>query len=978
LKKTFSHDELVNNFSLSIQELRLLKNKTGATRLGFAVMLKVFQNELKFPNSKSEVPKTIVKFISKQVDVNFERFSEYNWDIDNRTINHHRKQIRKFFDYKEISANDYKDLKEWLYKYILPYEHKFNYIIKESNQRFRDLKIELPSQIHLERVVSSAINTFEEELFKNTFKKIPNLTLKKIDRFIDSMTNESNEHDSKYGEINLTLIKSMPGRTSIKSLEEEIEKLKTLNTLNLPDNIFENISKKVLYKYKQRTISEDVSHLRSHPDYIRYSLLAIYLWFRKVEITDDIINIYLNVYNKIQRSASKKANTSILEKVKAIIPNKTKILYNLADLLINNPDKTIKEAVYPVFSKEKLKSVVDERDNHDIHFDKQLFGNIQSSYKSHYRKAIPLVFDNLKFNSNNDLYKPIIKAINIIKKDDSKKFNISKIPIDGIVKEAKKDFVIKDNHISKIDYELCILETLEEKLNCKEVWVSGSDRYKNPDEDMPSNFQEKRTEYYKSLNKPQNADIFIDSLKERLLFSLESFDKNIKNNVKVRIIKKKNIYRVSITPFEKQSEPQNLLKLKNEINKRWPMIKLVDVLKESSLRTDFLKHFKSFGNREILDKEILSKRLLLVLYGLGSNIGVKRMANYKNSYSNLLYIKRKYVDKDNLMNAISEIVNATLKIRDPEIWGEGTASCAADSKKFWAWDRNLRTEWHARYRGPGIMIYWHVEKKSACIYSQIKSCSSSEVASMIRGILNHNTDLDIKKTFVDTNGQSEMGFALCSLLGFNLMPRFKSPGKQKLSRVDKETSFENINDVLSRPIKWDLIAQQYDEIIKIVTALKLNIADAETILRRFSKNNSKHATHKALCELGRVEKTIFLCNYFMDEKLRIEINEGLNTVENWNSANDFIFCGKGREFTSNDLGEQELSALSLHLLQSCLVFINTLLIQNVLKDRKWFNKMTEEDFRGINPLIYGNINPFGSFKVDLNNRLYIGNEVFLQ
>ena len=43
------------------------------------------------------------------------------------------------------------------------------------------------------------------------------------------------------------------------------------------------------------------------------------------------------------------------------------------------------------------------------------------------------------------------------------------------------------------------------------------------------------------------------------------------------------------------------------------------------------------------------------------------------------------------------------------------------------------TEWHVRYGGRGVMIYWHVEKKSACIYSQLKSCSSSEVAAMIEG-----------------------------------------------------------------------------------------------------------------------------------------------------------------------------------------------------------------------------------------------------
>ncbi|MBN1468276.1 MAG: DUF4158 domain-containing protein, partial [Fusobacteriaceae bacterium] len=260
MKKTFSHDELVDNFSLSIQEFKLLKNKAGATRLGFAVMLKFFQNELKFPDSKSEIPKAIIKFISEQIDVKYEDFNDYKWN--SRSIKYHRKQIREFFDYKEISANDYNELKEWLYKYILPHEHKFECIIRESNQRFIDLKIELPAQLHLERVVASAINTFEDKLFKTTFNKIPKTTLEKIDNFIESMTNEDNEQDSKYGEISLTLLKSQPGRIGIKSLEKEIEKLKALDTLNLPDNIFENISKKVLYKYKQRTISEDVSHLR--------------------------------------------------------------------------------------------------------------------------------------------------------------------------------------------------------------------------------------------------------------------------------------------------------------------------------------------------------------------------------------------------------------------------------------------------------------------------------------------------------------------------------------------------------------------------------------------------------------------------------------------------------------------------------------------------------------------------------------------
>jgi TnpA family transposase len=124
-----------------------------------------------------------------------------------------------------------------------------------------------------------------------------------------------------------------------------------------------------------------------------------------------------------------------------------------------------------------------------------------------------------------------------------------------------------------------------------------------------------------------------------------------------------------------------------------------------------------------------------------------------------LYVRRRFITKDHLRAAIV-VVNAILQTRLPHIWGEGTTACASDSKKFGAWNQNLMTEWHIRYRGPGIMVYWHVEKKSACIYSQLKSCSSSEVAAMIEGVLRHCTEMEVEKQYVDSHGQSEVAFAL--------------------------------------------------------------------------------------------------------------------------------------------------------------------------------------------------------------------------
>jgi TnpA family transposase len=160
-------------------------------------------------------------------------------------------------------------------------------------------------------------------------------------------------------------------------------------------------------------------------------------------------------------------------------------------------------------------------------------------------------------------------------------------------------------------------------------------------------------------------------------------------------------------------------------------------------------------------------------------------------------------------------------------------------------------------------------------------------------------------------------------------------------------------------------------VVKYTTALKLGTAQAESILSRFTRYNVQHPTYRALAELGKVIKTIFLCQYIISEAMLQEIHAGLNVVENWNSANGFIFYGDGSEIASNRIEDQELSVLSLHLLQLCLVYVNTLMIQQVLKESVWHGRMTAADFRALTPLIYAHINPYGWFELDMDKRLPI-------
>jgi TnpA family transposase len=123
--------------------------------------------------------------------------------------------------------------------------------------------------------------------------------------------------------------------------------------------------------------------------------------------------------------------------------------------------------------------------------------------------------------------------------------------------------------------------------------------------------------------------------------------------------------------------------------------------------------------------------------------------------------------------------------------------------------------------------------------------------------------------------------------------------------------------------------------------------------------------------LGKALKTAFLCRYLHDESVRREIHSALNVVENWNSANGFIFYGEGGELSSNRLEDQELSVLALHLLQLCLVYVNTLMIQQMLTEPRWQQRMQVVDYRALSPLIYAHINPYGRFDLDMDKRLSI-------
>ncbi|GAA0919813.1 hypothetical protein Vau01_122720 [Virgisporangium aurantiacum] len=79
---------------------------------------------------------------------------------------------------------------------------------------------------------------------------------------------------------------------------------------------------------------------------------------------------------------------------------------------------------------------------------------------------------------------------------------------------------------------------------------------------------------------------------------------------------------------------------------------------------------------------------------------------------------------------------------------------------------------------------------------------------------------------------------------------------------------------MTRPIRWDIIAEQYDQMLKYATAIRTGTASTEAILRRFTKTNAIHSTYQAMIEVGRAQKTLFVARFLRDRDLQREINEG--------------------------------------------------------------------------------------------------------
>lgn len=964
-------DDLFEHFNLTEDERYFLPQwRKEKNILGCAVLLKTFAFLGFPPRRKEDVCSSIVSWLSQQLDVDPVEYERYDWKSSLWDI--HLASIRAFTGFRPIGASDSEELGQWLVDKAESHPTRSK-MFAAAIERCRGLHVELPAEKELQRLVGSAWH----EYLSRTCRKISERLSPEIRERMDRCLNTGHDEKDRY-----EWMKAKPGKFGMKSLLGEVERLRFISGFDIKaDSHLRDVPDEVLKLLRERAAPEGSYQMKRHPENFRYALLTILLHFRRMELTDNIIDIFLDLTRRIEKKADKSLERDLVHSIQTVY-RKRELLYKIAKASTQNPRGSVEDVLFPAVGKEILDQIVEEYEGRELRYENTQAEEKKNKYRRSYRKMMKPVLDTLVFRATNPVRRPLVESIALVRKylDKNSVYypeteNIPEELMSGIWAEMG---IEKDQGITRVlkhYFELCILQKLEKALKNKEVWVEGAYRYQNPDRDLPRDWREKWKGYCCKHRIPERSEDFLDPIREELGSALRNANEFFADKRDVYIYHpgdgEKGLFR--IPKIVKGPEHPVLQEIKQMALDRWGIVELADIVLEADRQVDFTRFFYSTAQRQVLKTEEVRERLLLSLLGRGTGLGLKRIhaaAKPSFSYEDLIYFNKRFVHPDSVREAIAALVNRILEVRSPEIWGNTTA-CTSDGKYLGAWEENLVARWSPHYQECGIMSYFLVDNNSAGIHSLVRH--GTEVAAMISSLIHHDTLMTVESNCVDSHGQSELGFAFCRFLHVELLPWLKRMKYEKLylPDTDMKSSLPHLAGVLARPIRWDLAHTHYSDMVRHVVAAKERTAPVDSLLRRFNRNNPANQTYKGFLEVGKALKTIHDCRFLTDPSYRERIHQGRNIAESWNSTVDFICYGGKSEIQTNDPAVQELTVLCLHLLQNALVLVNTLMLERVLYDGDYIRRVHAVDLDAMTPLFTSNVNPYGDIRLDINKPSFL-------
>jgi len=476
--------------------------------------------------------------------------------------------------------------------------------------------------------------------------------------------------------------------------------------------------------------------------------------------------------------------------------------------------------------------------------------------------------------------------------------------------------------------EAATLFALRRSVRNGSVWIGHSLTYRGRERLFfpAERWQAEATRHYARLTLPTKAAEFLDPLLARVKAGVDS----------VADAARRGLLRVDddlhLTALPADEEDPEVIKLRAKLDHRIGEVQLPEVI----LGIDAEVRFSWI----MLGREPRSAEELLMVYaGIlahGTSLTAAECARMipQLSATSIRQAMRWAGDERRLAQASQAVVEFMQRHPVAATWGRSDLA-SSDMMSMETTKRVWQARLDPRRNTPSIGIYTHVHDRWGIFHAQPFVLNERQAGVAIEGVVRQER-VETSQLAVDTHGYTDFAMALARLLGFDLCPRLKELKQRKLYVPRGFVIPEEIAAVCVPSIDTSLVNSHWDMLVHLTASVMTGHASAVAALARFGSAARGDPIYEAGVQLGRLLRTVFLADYFVNPAFRRELRRVLNRGEAVNALKRAIYTGRVSPAQAKRADEMQAVADALSLLANIVMAWNTAQMQTVLN--RWANR----------------------------------------
>jgi len=364
-----------------------------------------------------------------------------------------------------------------------------------------------------------------------------------------------------------------------------------------------------------------------------------------------------------------------------------------------------------------------------------------------------------------------------------------------------------------------------------------------------------------------------------------------------------------------------------------------------------------------------------VIISQATNLGLSRMADATGiGYDTLAWTAEWYVREDTLRAANLAIIGYHQQLPMTAVFGGGTLS-SSDGQRFPTKGKSITARALSRYFAvEGLSSYTHITDQHAVFGTKVIVATEREAPYVLDEILGNQTDVPITEHATDTHGASLLNFALFDLVGLQLSPRIRDLGKITLyrtgARAETVASYPTAGPLLARRCNTELIAQHWDEMLRVAASLKYGHVTASLIVGKLSRADRQNTLAAALKEYGALRRTVYAARYLSREDYRRKISRQLNKGESMHALRRDVFYAHEGAVRRHHLQAQTEQAWCLTLTTNAISTWTAEYLGLAVHQLRGQGRSVEDDLLAhLSPAQSERVGLFGTITVDIDHEL---------